>query len=157
MVEREPTPPLIRFDDFEVDVAASTLRRDGQRFRLQEKPYQLLVALLADPGALVSRESLRERLWPDEAFGQFDDSLNTAVLKLRRALGDSASTPRYIETVPRRGYRFLGAVERVLGDDAATDGAARPERGALDGSTLRAGGSCGCRRWWRCSRWSRGS
>lgn len=135
MVEREPTPPIIRFDDFEVDVAASTLRRGAHRVRLQEKPYQLLLALLDDPGTLVSRELLRERLWPKEEFGQFDDSLNTAVLKLRRALGDSATTPRYIETVRRHGYRFVAAVDGIRGDGPPAEGddrSARVAHGWLD-------------------------
>ncbi len=112
MVAGDVPLPIYRFDVFEADVGAMQLRRAGESIQLQEKPFQLLVALLERPGELVTRADLRQRLWPDEEFGQFDDSLNTAVLKLRRALDDSASEPQFIETVPRRGYRWLAPVGR---------------------------------------------
>jgi len=94
-------------------VAAGELRKNGNRIRLQEQPFQILVCLLDRPGEVVTREELREKLWPDDTFVDFDHSLNTAIAKLREALGDSASNPRYVETLARRGYRFLAPVERA--------------------------------------------
>ncbi len=96
-----------RFADYEIDLEAGELRRRGVRVPLQEKPLQLLAVLVERPGAIVSREELRQRLWPD-VHVDFDGSLNAAVKKLREALGDSAHQPRFVETVPRRGYRFVG-------------------------------------------------
>jgi len=102
----------VRFGVFAVDLAAGELRKNGARIRLQEQPFQILAILLERPGDAVTREELRQRLWPADTFVDFDHSLNTAVNKLREALGDSASNPRYVETLARRGYRFLAAVER---------------------------------------------
>jgi len=132
-----PTPPsssarkTIRFAIFEVDLAAGELRKNGNRIRLQEQPFQILVYLLDRPGEVITREELRQRLWPADTFVDFDHSLNTAVNKLREALGDSASSPRYVETLARRGYRFLAPVERVDGR-SATQGA-RQALPAADG------------------------
>jgi DNA-binding winged helix-turn-helix (wHTH) protein/TolB-like protein len=100
----------LHFDDFEVDAGAVELRRAGERIRLQDLPFRLLVALLERPGEVVSRADLGRTLWPDGTFVDFEAGLNTAVTKLREALGDSADTPRYIETVPKRGYRFIGRI-----------------------------------------------
>lgn len=111
------TPPrsfpqkIIRFAVFEVDLAAGELRRNGVRVRLQEQPFQILAYLLDRPGQVVTREELREKLWPADTFVDFDHSLNTAINKLREALGDSASNPRYVETLARRGYRFLAPLQ----------------------------------------------
>jgi DNA-binding winged helix-turn-helix (wHTH) protein len=102
----------VRFGVFAVDLAAGELRKNGARIRLQEQPFQILAILLERPGGVVTREELRQKLWPADTFVDFDHSLNTAVNKLREALGDSASSPRYVETLARRGYRFLGTVER---------------------------------------------
>ena len=96
-----------------MDLAAGELRKSGIRIRLQEQPFQVLALLLERPGDVVTREELRQKLWPADTFVDFDHSLNTAVNKLREALGDSASSSRYIETLARRGYRFLAAVERA--------------------------------------------
>jgi Tol biopolymer transport system component/DNA-binding winged helix-turn-helix (wHTH) protein len=101
----------IRFGEYEADLTAGELRRGGKRLPLQEQPFQVLAALLAQPGEVVTREYLRERLWPGQPFVDFDQGLNTAVNKLRDVLGDSASHPRFIETLPRRGYRFTFALE----------------------------------------------
>ena len=101
----------MRFGAFEADLAAGELRKNGVRIRLQEQPFQVLAFFLARPGEVVTREDLRQKLWPADTFVDFDHSLNTAVNKLREALGDSASTPRYVETLARRGYRFLAPVE----------------------------------------------
>ena len=87
------------------------MRREGKSLGLQEKPLQILLALLENPGVLVSREELRHRLWPNDAFLGFDEGLNTAVRKLRQVLVDSADAPRYIETIPKRGYRFIATVD----------------------------------------------
>jgi TolB-like protein/DNA-binding winged helix-turn-helix (wHTH) protein len=116
-----PNPPTLRFGPYVVDLQAGELRRSKSRVRLQEKPLQLLVALAEQSGQVVTREELRRRLWPDDTFVDFETGLNTAVSKLRDALSDDAQNPRYIETLPRRGYRFLPAVERI---SESTDSAA---------------------------------
>src|SRR6202047_1633219 len=104
---------LLRFGVFEVDLTAGELRKNGARIRLQEQPFQVLTALLQNAGQVVTRDELREKIWPADTFVDFDHSLNTAVNKVREALGDSASSPRFVETLARRGYRFLAAVERA--------------------------------------------
>jgi TolB-like protein len=101
----------VRFGVFEVNLQARELRKRGMRIRLEEKPFRILELLLERPGELVARKTLQERLWP-ETFVSFDHNLNTAVTKLRELLGDSARSPRFIETVPRRGYRFIAPVEK---------------------------------------------
>lgn len=101
-------PAVLRFGVFEADLATGELRKGGRRLRIQEQPFQVLTILAQRPGELVTREELVQALWPQGTFVDYDHSLNTAVNKLREALGDSASAPRYIETLPRRGYRFLG-------------------------------------------------
>jgi TolB-like protein/DNA-binding winged helix-turn-helix (wHTH) protein/tetratricopeptide (TPR) repeat protein len=102
-----------RFDHFEVDVRTGELRRDGTRLKLQDKPFQLLIALLEHPGELLTHEELQRRLWPADTFVDFALGLKVAVKKLRNALGDHAGAPRYIENLPRRGYRFIVEVEPV--------------------------------------------
>jgi len=99
---------IVRFDRFEVDLAAGELRKRGIRIRLREQPFQVLASMLERPGEVITREELHRRLWPEGVFVDFDNSLNIAVARLRAALGDSADSPRFIETIPRRGYRFLG-------------------------------------------------
>ncbi len=106
-----------RFGIYEVDVRAGELLRDGVKIKLQEQPFQVLVVLLEKPGEIITREDLRQRLWPSDTFVDFDHSLNTAINKLREALRDSASNPRFIETKARRGYRFIAPVQ-VLANDA---------------------------------------
>ncbi|MCP5115695.1 MAG: hypothetical protein GY953_33120, partial [bacterium] len=100
----------IRFGPFEADPTAGELRKNGLRIKLQDHPFRILMILLSRPGEIVIREELQEELWPDGTFVEFEHSLNTSINKLRRALNDSADTPRYVETVPRRGYRFTGEV-----------------------------------------------
>lgn len=102
-----------RFGPFELDVRAGELRKQGRLVRLQGQPLEILLALLERPGLIVSRDELRQRLWPGDTFVEFDHSLNTAIKRLRETLGDTATTPRFIETAPRRGYRFLGPVEAI--------------------------------------------
>jgi Tol biopolymer transport system component/DNA-binding winged helix-turn-helix (wHTH) protein len=99
-----------KFEDFEVDLRTGELLRDGSRVKLQDLPFKVLVVLLEYPGQLVTREELRRRIWPDESFGDFDHAVNVAIGKLRTALCDSAETPRFVETLPRRGYRFVAPV-----------------------------------------------
>src|SRR3954469_18205030 len=101
----------IRFGVFEVDIPAAELRKQGLRIRLQEQPFAILSALLENPGEVVAREELIRRLWPDGTVVDFDRGLNAGVTRLRQALSDSAETPRYVETVARRGYRFIGSVD----------------------------------------------
>jgi len=96
---------------FEADLGAREVRKQGRRMRLQDQPFAMLTMLLERAGNVVTREELRERLWPADTFVDFDHSLNTAVNKIREVLGDSAGNPRFVETVARRGYRFLGEVQ----------------------------------------------
>lgn len=105
------TGKMVRFSGFEVDLRRRDVRLNGAPVPIQDKPLELLLALLERPGELISREELRNRLWPTDTFGVFEDGLNTAVRKLRIALNDSTETPRFIETVPKRGYRFVGQIE----------------------------------------------
>src|ERR1700751_1580617 len=103
----------VRFGSFEIDEIAGELRRDGVKIRLQEQPFQILQILLEHPGDVITREDLRKRVWPSDTFVDFDHGINNAIKRLREALGDTAETPRYIETLPRRGYRFIGAISAV--------------------------------------------
>jgi TolB-like protein/DNA-binding winged helix-turn-helix (wHTH) protein/Tfp pilus assembly protein PilF len=113
MKEIATSHKLVRFGIFEVDLRACELRKQGRKIRLQEQPCQILALLLERPGEMVSREEIRKRLWPDDTFVDFDHSLNTAVMRLRETLGDSSENPRYIETLPRRGYRFIAHVDQT--------------------------------------------
>ncbi|MCC6395173.1 MAG: PD40 domain-containing protein [Bryobacterales bacterium] len=106
----------LRFGGFEVDLAKGELRKHGVRIPLQAQPFHILTILLERQGEVVPREELRERIWPSDTFVEFEHSLNTAINKLRRGLGDSADAPRFIETVPKRGYRFAGTVEPVVSE-----------------------------------------
>jgi TolB-like protein/DNA-binding winged helix-turn-helix (wHTH) protein/Tfp pilus assembly protein PilF len=106
-------PRGYRFGLFELDLVSQRLLRQDKAVRIQEKPFQLLAALVENAGEVLSREQLRARLWPSDTFVQFDDNLNTTVKRVREALSDSAERPRYIETIPRRGYRFIPPVERL--------------------------------------------
>jgi DNA-binding winged helix-turn-helix (wHTH) protein len=109
------SPAILRFGPFEVDMRAGELRKQGVRIKLQEQPFHVLTVLLQRPGDVVTREELRSQNWPADTFVDFDNSLNTAINKLREALGDSADNPRFIETLPRRGYRFIAPVFEVAG------------------------------------------
>ena len=127
--EANPTTHLVRFSSFELDLRAGELRKHGVRIKLQDQPRQILVLLLENPGDIVTREQLRERLWPADTFVDFDHSLNSAVKKLRQALSDDPDVPRFIETLPRRGYRFIAPVrsaaesgDLMVGAAAGTNG-----------------------------------
>jgi TolB-like protein/DNA-binding winged helix-turn-helix (wHTH) protein/Tfp pilus assembly protein PilF len=112
---------ILRFATFEVDLRAGELRKQGVRIKLQEQPFHVLAVLLRRPGEVVTREELRNQNWPPDTFVDFDNSLNTAINKLREALGDSADNPRFIETLPRRGYRFIAPVSGIDGGAATPD------------------------------------
>ncbi len=114
-----PDATTMRFGVFEVDLRSGELRRNGVKIRLQEQPFQVLAALLEHPGQVVTREELRGRLWPADTFVDFDHSLNAAVKRLREALGDSADSPRFVETLPRHGYRLIAPLERLEAASAA--------------------------------------
>ena len=102
---------IVRFGAFELDNDGGELRRDGTRMRLQEQPLHILRILLEQPGKIITREELREKIWPSDTFVDFDHGINNAIKRLREALGDTAETPRFIETLPKRGYRFIAAID----------------------------------------------
>jgi Tol biopolymer transport system component/DNA-binding winged helix-turn-helix (wHTH) protein len=108
-----PAPKVLRFGNYEVDLSSGELRKSGLKVRLTGQPFQILAILLERPGELVTREQLQKRLWPGDTFVDFDGGLNAAVNRVREALGDSAENPRFVETLPKRGYRFIGQVERT--------------------------------------------
>src|SRR6201998_1647456 len=109
---------VLRFGLFELNLRAGELRKSGIRIKLQEQPFQILAMLLGRPGEIVTREELQKRLWPQDTFVDFDLSLNSAVKKLRRALNDDSENPRYVETLYRRGYRFIGPVNGMASSSA---------------------------------------
>ena len=109
-------PKRVRFGVYEVDLRSSELRKQGRKVKLQEQPFRILALLLEQRGEVVTREELRKRLWSDDTFVDFDHSLNTAVMRLRVSLGDSSDNPRFIETLPRHGYRFIAPLEEVVPD-----------------------------------------
>jgi DNA-binding winged helix-turn-helix (wHTH) protein len=116
----------VRFGSFQLDQRSAELRHNDTKTRLPEQPFQILVELVEHPGEVVTREELRQRLWRSDTFVDFEQGLNTAVKRLREALGDSAEKPRYIETLPRHGYRLVVPVERV---EPVTGAVARPVAG----------------------------
>ena len=103
-------PTVLRFGVFELDLEAGELRKAGARLRVQKQPFEILRVLVQRPGEIVTREELRAEIWSADTFVDFDNSLNTSINKLRDVLGDTSSSPRFIETVPRRGYRFIAPV-----------------------------------------------
>jgi len=115
-------PRLLRFGQFELDLRTAEIYKQGKRIKLQEQPCQVLALLIERPGELVSREELRKKLWPNDTFVDFDHGVNIAINKLRDALGDSADKPRFIETLPRRGYRFIAPVSPVEVPRTSRDG-----------------------------------
>jgi len=116
------TDGRIRFGTFEVDPLAGELRKSDRKIRIQEQPFRILVLLLERQGEIVSREYIIQRLWPDGTFVDYEHSVNTAIRKLREALGDDPDSPRFVETVPRRGYRFIGPLNDVAAPTLLTDG-----------------------------------
>src|ERR1700693_1320691 len=113
-IPMEPVPSvprLIRFGIFELDLRSGELQKQGRKIRLEGQPVQILICLLENPGELVTREELHRKLWQADTFVNFEHGLNTAVKRLRQALNDSADNPRFVETLPRRGYRFIAPVQ----------------------------------------------
>src|SRR6476661_6930378 len=104
---------IIRFGPFEADLETGELHNAGEKLSLQVQPFQVLAFFLQHPGELVTREQLRSAIWPQDTFVDFDHALNTAITKIRLALGDNAEQPTFIETLPRRGYRFIGPMDRA--------------------------------------------
>src|SRR5712664_1327485 len=133
------SPGILRFGVFEVDVRSRELRGRGVRIKLQEQPFQVLAVLLRRPAGRVTREQLRPQNWPPNTFVDFDNSLNTAINKLREALGDSADNPRFIETLPRRGYRFITPVTSEDRKASATGAAAVSDKRAWKTAAIMAG------------------
>jgi DNA-binding winged helix-turn-helix (wHTH) protein len=113
MVSPVPLSGVIRFDVFELDLRAAELYKAGRKIKLQIQPFRALTLLLERPGEVITREEFEKRLWPEDTFVDFDHSLNTAIKKLRQALGDDKKKPRFVETLPKRGYRFIGDLDRA--------------------------------------------
>ncbi|MGA8438339.1 MAG: winged helix-turn-helix domain-containing protein [Candidatus Sulfotelmatobacter sp.] len=123
-MQQEERGKIVRFGLFEVDIGEGKLTKSGTRIRLQEQPFRILALLLEHAGQLVTRDAIRQELWSHDTFVEFDRALNTAVGKLRAALSDSAENPRFLETVPRKGYRFISPVtitQREPGSPAETE------------------------------------
>jgi DNA-binding winged helix-turn-helix (wHTH) protein/Tol biopolymer transport system component len=116
---------LIRFSVFELDRESGELFKQGRKVKLQGQPFELLIALLERPAEVLTREELRQRLWPSDTIGDFDHGLNRAINRIREALEDSADTPRFVETLPRRGYRFIGLIQEEHGEALPREGSAR--------------------------------
>ena len=123
---------VAKFGPYAADLRTGELRKHGIRLRLQEQPFQVLAMLLLNPGELVTREQLQKRLWSDDTFVDFDHGLNTAINKLREVLSDSSATPKYIETLPRRGYRFLATVEFANGTGTSLEVPSPPKASTND-------------------------
>ncbi len=146
-MESLPSHFVVRFGTYEVSLQSGEVRKAGLRIKVQQQPMKLLGILLEHPGEVVTREELRGRVWPSESFGDFDQALNIAIGKLRSALGDSPENPRFIETLPKRGYRFIADVSVVdvearpkRPDSAAGDLPESQEKKTDPGSTRRVGG-----------------
>src|SRR5499427_10175623 len=107
------SPTVRRFGSFELNPQSGELRKNGMRLRLSGQPFQVLAVLVERPGELITRKELHAKLWPADTFVDFDHGLNNAVARIREVLEDSSGTPRYIETIPRRGYRFIALVSEV--------------------------------------------
>ena len=125
-MRRDSVRSPLRFGVFEVDLASGELRKQGVRIKLQEQPFQALLALIERPGEVVTREELQRRLWPVDTAGDFERGLNKAIARAREALGDDADNPTFIETLPQRGYRFLLPVESSKVDTGKMEQATSP-------------------------------
>ena len=135
------TSEVVRFGTFEVDVRSGELRKAGVRIALQDQPLRVLTRLIQRPGEVVTREELQRELWPDNTFLDFEQGLNAAIKRLRDALGDSAESPRFVETLPRRGYRFIAPV--VGGVPSARRPAANRDSAQVDNPLDEEGGRRG--------------
>ena len=119
MNDSNPRPRQFHFSVFEVDLRTGQLRKQGLKVKLHGQPFQVLAMLLERPGEMVTREEIREKLWPGDTFIDFEKSINTSIKRLREALGDDAAAPRFIETLPRHGYRFVAPVVGAAGSAPA--------------------------------------
>lgn len=142
MSSPENVKPVYRFGPYVVDVRAGELFKRGKKNKVQQQPMQVLAALLEKAGDVVTREELRAGIWPADTFVDFEHSLNTAIKKLRKALGDNATRPKYIETLPRRGYRFLGEVERAEAALRTTARSTSPMEGKVFSLASEGGSEC---------------
>ncbi len=136
MQDASALPGKLRFDVYEVDARAGELRKHGYRIRLEDRPFRALLILLQHANEVVTREELQKQLWPSDVFVDFDNGLNTAIGKVRRALNDSAEKPRFIETVGRRGYRFVAAVETMAVQVISPEIATQAKAGAKEDGVL---------------------
>src|SRR5215469_4887273 len=132
----------VRFGRFELSVETGELRKDGIRLKLSGQAIQVLAMLVANPGRMVNREELQQKLWPGASYGDPEHGLNAAVNKLRDTLGDSATEPKYIETVPGRGYRFIATVEGLVGKDAGDPNLGSGGKLPAVGNSVRLAGIC---------------
>jgi len=135
-------PPTFRFGVFELDPRAGELRKKGMKIRLQGQPVDILVMLLERPGETITREELQKKLWPADTFVDFEQGLNNAMKRLRAALDDNAESPHFVETVPRRGYRFIGSVNgseitrpTVTNDDRKESASKEKDSGSTDATS----------------------
>ena len=142
MEKTDSTRRLVRFGVFELDLRAGELRKNGLKIKLREQPFQILAMLLERPGEIVTREELRQKLWSNNTFVDFDNSVNKAINKIREAVGDSADNPRFVETMARRGYRFIAPVEETSRELASGKSAAA-RMGNVDPSFVKALASLG--------------
>jgi Tol biopolymer transport system component/DNA-binding winged helix-turn-helix (wHTH) protein len=134
---------IYRFGIFELDLRTAELRKNGLKLKLQDQPYQVLIKLLEHPGEVVSREELRSTLWQEDTFVDFETGLNSAIKRLRETLGDSADSPTFIETVPRRGYKFIAPVALPVSQDDRTPATTNPQEFSPGKSLLKLGGVAG--------------
>src|SRR5262249_35285764 len=132
-------PRIVRFGVFEVDLRSREVRREGRKVALQEKPFQVLAMLLDHPGEVVTRDELQQQLWSGAVFVDFERGLNTAIKKVRLALDDTAENPRFVETLPKRGYRFIAPVTVPPVPAASSPEPPRARRSSPRGVTLLAG------------------
>ncbi len=121
-----PGQQVVRFGDYFLDLRSGELRQNGHKLLLPEQPFRILALMVRQPGTLITRDDLRHELWPEDTFVDFEHSLNAAIKRLRETLGDSATTPRFIETLPRRGYRFIGELDAERITPAQGETAAPP-------------------------------
>jgi len=131
MPDELPHEGALRFDAYHVDLRTGELRKHGRKIRLAGRPFELLALLLEQPGELLTRKELQERLWSADTFVDFEHGVNAAIQTLRRALCDSYKKPRFIETLPRRGYRFIAAVEKVQSNASTALAASLPQNQAV--------------------------
>ena len=134
-MDRSPTLTRLQFGPFVADFRACELVKGGKKIRLQDKPMRLLAALTVNPGEVVSREHLQKQLWPDDTFVDFETGLNAAVRKLREALADNPENPKYVETIPKHGYRFLAEVSRN-GPNGSSVASEKPSPAVLTSTSL---------------------